>query len=107
MFLPLTRPFDSRDMLDVRHSAGNFPEKIQRATQKMPFNGRCQRKLQVRKMEARVVFDSLDDLRISLAPNRGYWTGCWLVVVLGHLFCCQFFPKGALAELILFLQTIE
>jgi hypothetical protein len=40
MFLPLTQFFDSRDILDVAHPAGGFPEKVQRATQKVPFNGR-------------------------------------------------------------------
>jgi hypothetical protein len=70
MFLTLTRPFDYRDILDVRHSAGDFLEKVQRVTQKVSFNGQLQGKLRVRKIEARVVLDVPDDSDKNVKINH-------------------------------------
>jgi hypothetical protein len=57
MFLSLTQPFDSRDILDVDHWIGAFLEKIQRVAQKVPLNPRLQGRLRAMKIEVRVLLD--------------------------------------------------
>jgi hypothetical protein len=61
MFLPVTRPFESRDIPEARHSPDDFLGKVPRVTQEVPFNGRWQGKLRVMKIEIKLVSDVPDD----------------------------------------------
>jgi hypothetical protein len=70
MFLSLTQPFDSRDILDGRHSAGAFCEKIQRLTSKVFFNGRSSGWLRAMKTEIWVVLDVPDDFDEKIRINH-------------------------------------
>jgi hypothetical protein len=88
MFLHLTRPFDSREIFDVRHSAGAFLEKACRITQKVPFNALFGGRLQA--MEIRVILDVPDDSDEKVRINHAnYLEICHANEFMSLLKVCQ------------------